>query len=37
MPEEVFRAKCAQNLSDAELAEHFDVSTEAVQIRRKTT
>lgn len=36
MPEEAFRAKVAEGLGDAELAEHFRVSKEAVQIRRQS-
>ena len=36
MPEDVFRAKVAAGFGDAELAEHFGVSKEAVQIRRQS-
>ena len=36
MPEEDFCAKVREGFGDAELAEHFGVSEEAVQIRRKS-
>jgi Zn-dependent peptidase ImmA (M78 family) len=36
MPDEHFRAKIGAGYGDAELAEHFGVSKEAVQIRRKS-
>ena len=36
MPEHVFRAKINEGFGDAELAEHFGVSKEAVQIRRQS-
>jgi IrrE N-terminal-like domain len=35
MPEDVFRTRVAEGFGDAELAEHFGVSKEAVQIRRQ--
>lgn len=36
MPEKIFRAKVTEGLRDAELAEFFSVSKEAVQIRRSS-
>ncbi len=36
MPEDVFRTKAGEGLGDAELAEYFGVSKEAVQIRRQS-
>ena len=36
MPEHVFRSKINEGFGDAELAEYFGVSKEAVQIRRQS-
>jgi hypothetical protein len=36
MPEAEFQEKLAEGLGDAELAEHFGVSEEAIQIRRSS-